>query len=244
MNAHPNDQKTLLRVRDLDVQLAQLAHQRSVSVEGAELESLAAEDSAANRARLEAHTVWEHARAELTKLESDVALVEARIKRDVELESQVSSAKDASGIEHELASLRERLAILEEAELAAMEAVEAAEATLAQFDAAAAERAARRAELEASRAAALADIDRAEAEVSADRRAIAATVEEALLAEYERRRARSGAGAGLLRQKTCGACSMVLTGVDFERVRQLPADAIATCPECDAILVRTEESGL
>jgi uncharacterized protein len=37
---------------------------------------------------------------------------------------------------------------------------------------------------------------------------------------------------------------MVLSGTDLSTIRQAAADAVVTCPECGAILVRTEESGL
>lgn len=244
MNAHPNDQRTLLRIAELDVQIGRFAHQLANSPLDSELASLADAEAASNRARLEAHVALEAVHTDLRKIESDVALVEARIAKDTALESSVSSAKDAAALEHELAALRERLSLLEDAELAAMEAVEAAQAAVDGIDAESADRGRRRAELEAQRASERADIERQRDEAEADRRAIAATVDAALMAEYERRRARTGAGAGLLRQKTCGACSMVLTGVDFERIRQFPADQVAHCPECDAILVRTEESGL
>ena len=46
------------------------------------------------------------ARAELDRLESDVALVDARTARDTERLAATSNAKEAQGLEHELASDR------------------------------------------------------------------------------------------------------------------------------------------
>jgi predicted nucleic acid-binding Zn-ribbon protein len=37
---------------------------------------------------------------------------------------------------------------------------------------------------------------------------------------------------------------MTLTGSDLEQVRAAPADDVVFCPDCGAILVRTEESGI
>ena len=66
-----------------------------------------------------------------------------------------------------------------------------------------------------------------------------------LLAFYEQRRVRGGGvGAALLRQRTCSGCTITLTGSDLERVRQAAPDELVLCPECDRILVRTDESGL
>ena len=64
-----------------------------------------------------------------------------------------------------------------------------------------------------------------------------------LLAAYERIAAR-GVGAGLLRRRACEACHMVLSGTDLQTLRQAADDDVVFCPECGAILVRTDESGL
>jgi predicted nucleic acid-binding Zn-ribbon protein len=37
---------------------------------------------------------------------------------------------------------------------------------------------------------------------------------------------------------------MVLSGTDLNTIRQAQDDDVVQCPECGAILVRTEESGL
>lgn len=244
MNAHPNDQRTLLRVQEYDNRLLQLAHQERTLPQDAELDALDAADSGIARERLEAHEAVEAVRTELRRVETDVELVQARIDRDRAREATVTSAKDAEGLEHEIASLQSRRALLEDAELELMERLEAAEAVLGEIDGRAAERADARSVLTAARLNRLADITRERAEVEADRRAVAATVAPELLAVFEQKGARGSVPVGLLRQKTCGACSIMLTGTDLERVRQQPADTVVMCPECDAILVRTEESGL
>jgi uncharacterized protein len=51
-------------------------------------------------------------------------------------------------------------------------------------------------------------------------------------------------GAALLRQRTCQGCNMTLTGSDLDTVRRSGPDDVLLCPECDRILVRTEESGI
>lgn len=244
MNAHPTEQKTLLRVQELDTRLLQLAHQARTLPQDSALAALDEADAAVVRDRLDAHTALEAARTEFGRLEADVELVRARIVKDTERESVVQSAKDASALEHEIASLRERLAVLEDAEVELLERVESCEAELALIDGRAQERRDARRVLEAERGERLAELERERDVTATDRRALAATLDAALLSQYESRRERTGVGAGLLRQKTCGACAIVLTGTDLERVRATAADVLVFCPECDAILVRTEESGL
>jgi len=53
-----------------------------------------------------------------------------------------------------------------------------------------------------------------------------------------------GNAAALLRARTCSGCTMTLTGSDLESVRSAAADEVVFCPDCGAILVRTEESGI
>lgn len=245
MNAHPHEQQTLLRVQELDNRLTQLARQLRQLPQDAQLAELDAADAATTRERAEAQGALDDVRTELRRIESDVELVNTRIARDSERELATSSTKDIAALEAELESLRRRLADLEDAELVVMQQVEDAEAAVTLIDGRAAERRDARAVLEAERASASAAIEAEQADVAADRRAIAATLAPELLALYEKKRERGGGiGAGLLRQKTCGACGVALNGNDLESVRKLAADALAFCPECDAILVRTEESGL
>lgn len=244
MNAHPTEQRTLLRLQELDTRALQLAHQERTLPQDAQLAELDVADGATARERLEAHTAAEAVRTEFARLEADVEVVKARIERDTARESAVASPKDLEALEHELGSLRARLSMLEDGELELMEQLEAAETELALIEGRAAERADARAVLDAARAERLAEIAAEREDVTADRRALAATIDPALLDEFEKRRARGAVAAGLLRQKTCGACSIELTGTDLERVRQQSAETLVFCPECDAILVRTEESGL
>lgn len=245
MNANPAEQRTLLRIQDLDSRTAQIARLLKSLPQDAQLAELRAADETRLRERAEAQGVLDDARAELRRIETDVEMVEARILRDTQREAGSASAKDVTALELEIDSLRRRKSELEDAELVVMERVEQAEAALAEIDARAEQRAEARLALEAERTEAQAALEREAGEAASDHRALAATIAADLLALYEQRRDRNaGVGAGLLRQRTCGACAMVLTGADLDRIRSLPDDALVQCPECESILVRTEESGL
>lgn len=245
MKATPSDQQELLRLQAVDTRLAQLAHRLGALPQTAALAELAEKDDAVRRSRAEAYGVLEDAKTELSRFESDVSLVEARIARDTDRLTHTSSVKDVNALEAELASLRKRLSDLEDAELVVMERVEQATSAVAAIDdeRAAIQVAQQALETERDEAAAGLATERSHAE--RDRDVIASGVPQALLAFYEQRRARGGGvGAALLRQRTCGGCTMTLTGSDLEAVRRAADDEVLQCPECDRILVRTDESGL
>ncbi|WP_438855945.1 zinc ribbon domain-containing protein [Agromyces sp. M3QZ16-3] len=245
MKASPADQEQLLRLQAIDTRLQQLAHRLRSLPQTAELASLGDRDTAVRGRRAEAIGALEDARAELGRIESDVEVVEKRIARDGDRLTHTSSMKDVQALEAELVSLRKRLSDLEDAELIVMEKVEAAEAHVAGIDRERAELAESTAALEAARDEAAGGLGTEREQAERDRGTIASTVPDDLLRFYEDRRVRGGGiGAALLRQRTCGGCTITLTGSDLEAVRRAADDEVVQCPECDRILVRTSESGL
>ncbi len=245
MKASPADQQELLRLQSLDTRLQQLAHRLGTLPQAAPLAELAQRDTAVRGTRAEAIGGLEDARAELKRLESDVAVVEARIARDGDRLQHTSSVKDVAALESELASLAKRLSDLEDQELVVMERVEAAEAVVAGIDEQRAAIAAETATLEADRGEASAGLATEREQTERDRGVVAGELPAELLALYEQRRSRGGGvGAALLRQRTCSGCTITLTGSDLESVRRAAPDDVLFCPECDRILVRTDESGL
>jgi predicted nucleic acid-binding Zn-ribbon protein len=58
-----------------------------------------------------------------------------------------------------------------------------------------------------------------------------------LLAIYDQRVIR-GVPVGKLLKSTCGACNMSLTSTALTALQRIPAQELARCPECTAILVR------
>ncbi|BDZ53195.1 zinc ribbon domain-containing protein [Agromyces marinus] len=245
MKASPADQEQLLRLQAIDTRLQQLAHRLRSLPQTAELAALGERDAAVRGRRAEAIGVLEDARTELGRIESDVEVVEKRIARDGDRLTHTSSMKDVQALEAELVSLRRRLSDLEDAELVVMEKVEAAESAVAAIDGERAELAEATAALEAARDEAAGGLGTEREHAERDRGAIAATVPDDLLRFYESLRVRgAGVGAALLRQRTCGGCTITLTGSDLESVRRSAPDEVRQCPECDRILVRTDESGL
>ena len=120
LKASPDDQALLLDLQALDTKLAQLDHRARSLPELATLAALATEGDALRVARLEQQGLLENVQLELSRLESDVQVVETRIARDSERLQASSSVKDVAALEQELSALRKRLDDLEEIELSVM----------------------------------------------------------------------------------------------------------------------------
>ena len=71
-----------------------------------------------------------------------------------------------------------------------------------------------------------------------------ASIPDDLLTLYEKQRERYGVGASHLRARVSSASGVELTGSDLETVRAAAPDEVVMCPDSNAILVRTGESGL
>ena len=243
MNASPEHQRILLDIADLDRRISQAERARTQPSQGARITELIAIRQEQLRELTSLTGTRDDARTELTRLESDVKLVEQRRARDTERLAAATNPKEAQALEHELASLAKRQSDLEDIELDVMAKVEEAEAAVAAqqalLDATTAEGSALTAQAKADVAAAT---ERG-AQLTRDRAAVAEQVPADLLAEYTRRAA-NNAGAALLTRGTCEGCRIVLPSTDLNEIRRAAEDAVVSCPECGCILVRTEESGL
>jgi len=244
LTASPADQKLLLDLQAFDTELQQLAHRERNLPERAVVEKLRDEAATMREFASERRGALEDARIELQRTEGDVTLVESRIARDSERLQGSSSVKDIQGLEHELSSLRDRLAALEEIELEVMEKVETLESELQSAQAALSEHEAQLAAAEQAIAAAIASIAVERERVSAERQQLAGRLPSDLVALYEKQRERYGTGASHLRARVSSASGVELTGSDLAAVRAAAPDAVLLCPDSNAILVRTDESGL
>lgn len=244
LKAAPDDQALLLDLQALDTKLGQLDHRAKSLPQHAVLTGIAAELATARHAALESTGAREDITAELSRLESDVQVVEARIARDTQRLEASSSVKDVAALEQELAALRKRRDDLEEIELTVMERLEEAETTSAAHAAAVDALVARQSEVEAERDAALAEIANERTHTAANRRTIEGKVPAELLALYEKQRSRYGFGASLLRFGVSSANGVKLLENELQVIRGLAPDDVYICPSSDAILVRTDESGL
>ncbi|MCW3494601.1 zinc ribbon domain-containing protein [Microbacterium sp. SSM24] len=243
MNASPADQLRLVEVAGLDARIRQADHARRNPPQAARVQELLAQRQTLSQELTARLGSRDDLRAELSRIESDVAVVDARSARDAGRLATSSNSKEAQGLESELASLARRKSDLEDAELEVMERLEQADASVAAQEALIAETNAQGAELSAEAKRVVAEATAAFDAATRDRAALAGSVPADLLAEYEKLAVRS-AGAAILRARTCEGCNMVLSGTDLNALRQAAEDAVVYCPECGSILVRTYDSGL
>ena len=246
MKADPTEQQRLLDLAAEDVALTQLAHRRRTLPEEAAVEAAAEAERAFAVDVVRAETEVRDLDREQTRLEADVETVRQREDRDQRLiDSGSTSAKDITGLQHELESLKRRQGDLEDQVLELMERRETAEAALA-----AAREGQQNAQADLERAVqlrddALADIADSTARHESARAGVAGALEPALLALYDRVRTHTGTtGAALLKARQCQGCRIELNGREFATVRNADPAEVVRCDNCGRILVRTAESGL
>ncbi|PTW91657.1 hypothetical protein C8A06_1389 [Microbacteriaceae bacterium MWH-Ta3] len=174
----------------------------------------------------------------------DIAVAMARIERDRSLESAEQSAKDVQALEHEIASLEIRVSLLTDQQAVILANLE--DATRELLDARIA-RDGYHAEQEFGRAdarATVTSLDGIEAELRAERRQVISSIPADLAALYERQFERYGYGASHLQGYVTSATGVTLTEADLDRIRRASSDDVLMCPDSNAILVRTKDSGL
>ena len=238
-----------LQARLLDLAACDLAIQRAAASlrslpETLHIPTLEAAVEEIKSRRHDAMIEKENIQAELTRAESDVTLVEARIHKDDERLTHTSSAKDAQGLEHELESLRKRRSDLEDIELAIMERLEQADSVLTGLIAELATADEALTDARAQYTAQSAALDAEAATQRATRESIVTILPDDLYALYERQRERYGVGASHLRGGVSSASGVALTESDLQDIRRSAPEEVVMCPDSNAILVRTAESGL
>ena len=244
LKASPEVQALLLDLQALDTKLAQLDYRAKSLPEHAVIAGLTATADTLRVTLGEQSGAVEDIEIELGRIESDVAVVETRRKRDGERLQASSSVKDVAALEQELAALAKRLGDLEEIELTVMERLEEQQAAVASTTTHLETISAQVAEAEATRDASLATISQERGTTAADRAAIQGKLPAELLDLYERQRARYGTGASLLRGGVSLASGVKLLEDELQKIRAAAPDDVLICPSSDAILIRTGESGL
>jgi len=244
VKATPEHQHRLLAIADLDRRIAQTERARTTPAQGARINELAAQRQQQLGELTALAGALDDAKAELARLESDVALAAQRRDRDAQRLATTTDPKQAQALESEIDTLGRRISMLEDSELDVMGRVEEAQAAVDAQQALIDQTQAEGAQLTAAAKAEMAAAATEGEHLTRDRAAVAGEVPAELVAEYERRTARGGVGVGLLRRRICEGCQMVLAGSELNAVRAAAPDDVVSCPECGGILVRTDESGL
>jgi len=231
----------LLTLQNHDSAADRLRHRKATLPERAELE-----------ARRVAHSELEARRAEVAgrrdvelreerRLDDEVRSLEAKAKAvDTKMYSgTVSSPKELQAMQADIDQLRRHAGELEDEELEVLVRRETLDSEVAELEAAQAALAAEVESLVAAIAAQEQEIDAELAAEEAARAALAPDIPAATLRLYDQIRVGNrGVGVARLVGMNCQACHLSLPATEVDRIRHLPADAMARCEHCGAILVR------
>jgi len=232
--------EALLLVQEHDTARDRLRHRRATLPERAELDA-----RTANLRTLDAQTRAVRGQRDVVladekRLDDESRSIGARADEgDAKLYSgTVSSPRELQAMQADIEMLRKQRSDLEDQELEVMEAREQLDAQIATLDA---DSAVVRAEIERLQgviAAAEAEIDEELAKEDTARAQQASAVPDALIADYERRRAQNkGAGAARLVGTSCTACHLSIPSTEAENIRKGAGAVVAYCDNCGAILV-------
>ena len=230
----------LLALQEHDTALDRLRHRRAALPERRELEMRTSELGAQQSARATVRTRWDEVHGEERRLDDEARSIEVHAAEvDKRLYSgTISSPRELQAIQADLEMLRRQLSDLEDQELEVMEQRETLDEQLAGLDASITSLETSAQQLREAIAAGEAEIDSEIAHEAAMRAEVAAPLPEALLRDYERRRAQNkGAGAARLVGTTCQACHLTIPSTEAEHIRRAAGSEVAYCDNCGAILV-------
>jgi predicted nucleic acid-binding Zn-ribbon protein len=230
-------QSALLRLAEIDLEIAQIKHEITTAIDSKELEAMRSELANVAGELIAARTNVENLEATQRRADDDLHMVEQRIARDNERLNQTSSSKDAQGIQSEIESLTRRKNELEDTELAVLAELE--EATKIHKGIAD-----RRDHINNSMNALQAEIQLKVDELksrgrklTADKEIVVGKITAEVLEAYELLAKRQIA-VGQVLNRSCSACRMGLTASAIDALSDLAADEIGYCPECQAMMVR------
>ena len=232
--------EALLIVQEHDTARDRLRHRRASLPERTELESVATQLRATEVQAADVRAERDRVLANERRLDDEARSIGAHADdADKRLYSgAVASPRELQALQADVEMLRKQRSQIEDRELEVMEARETLDAQLASLDERAAQLGADIVRLQAIIAATEQEIDGELAEEDAAWNAAAASVPEALMADYQRRRAQNrGAGAARLVGTTCGACHLSIPSTEAERIRRAAGAEVAYCDNCGAILV-------
>ena len=236
-----SDLERLLNLQANDTAADQLRHRRATLPQRAAIAELDRRQSALEEEISEPRSERDGLAREQRRLEDEIATVEGKAAHvDKQLyDGSLTSPKEAQALQADLESLKRRQSALEDEVLELMERVEPLDERLAAASVVLADLAEERRALQATLAEAEAAIDVEIAEVASARQSLVDAVPAALVSEYERiRGGAGGVGVARLQGATCLGCHISLAAAEVDRLKRLPSEEIAQCPDCGRLLVR------
>ncbi|MCW2653975.1 MAG: Zn-ribbon protein nucleic acid-binding protein [Mycobacterium sp.] len=243
MKAAVDQQRSLAELVELDAELSRMAHRRSHLTEQLRYEEVQADHRAANDRLAALRLALEDVGAQVSRFEAEIDAVRQREDRDRSLlQSGTPHAKQLSELQHELETLQRRQASLEDSLLEVMERREELQQDQARELDEIDQLETELADAQRGRDAALGEIDAIRRDRGERRAQLVAGLDNDLVALYERQRAATGVGAGVLLGRRCGACRIELDRGELARISAAAEDEVLRCPECNTILLRIKGS--
>ena len=237
MKASENQQAELLGLANLDLEISRTRTYLTNLTSGNSFSDLRSAQRDCAAQLIESRNALDQVELDLARAEADLKLVEQRIEKDAAALNATSSSKDAQGIQSELETLKKRKSELEDLELAILERKDEVEAT---YKTVLTDKQAIDEELAAKESANEAEIMKLRSGLdlsTAQRSQQASRIDAELIALYEKKSSR-GLAVGRLLGRECGACRMTIGATALAEINAMPRDEIATCPDCQAILIR------
>ena len=237
MKASESQQADLLSLGNLDIEIGRIRRNIASLSSGEAFVELRGTQREHAARLIDSQNQLDSVNLELARAEADLKLVEDRIAKDNQRLLQTSSPKDAQGIQSELETLIRRKSELEDLELAVLEKKEEVEANhrtvssdKQQVDEELAQNESQN-ETELLKARSGLDL------LVQQRAQQASRLDTELVELYEKKLSR-GPAIGRLINRECGACRMTIGATMLTEISALARDEIATCPDCQAILIR------
>lgn len=239
MKASPSDQLQILDIQRMDFALATLAHKLATLPEIGELLAISQRQAVVRDLAIAAQTQISDIGRELLRSEADVEQVVLRLEKDEKrLGDGSSGPKELEKLQHEIGTLQNRRAELEEVELEIMMRIDSIKDRLNELRIEEQLLNEQASELTQRKDLAAAAFQSEIATITDERLATANGVEKTLLDLYEKIRSNSGTGAAALKEGRCDGCHLAINSVELSRIKSIDADEVVRCEECRCILVR------
>jgi uncharacterized protein len=240
LDAPLEEQRALLQLQAHDSAIDRLNHRRDSLPEIARVAELADALAAVDQLTAERDGNLATVQHDQARLEHEIEMITTKAHNEEAraASGRVTSPKELTAIQEEVASLKRRQVTLEDELLELMERREALEGELAELAIRREGFTAEQAEVTKARDAALVEIDRELDGERAARDRVAPSVGEPLRALYDQIRSRQGGiGAAALVGNSCQGCRVSMSPVELAAVRKLPPEEIKRCENCRRILV-------
>ena len=237
LNATKQEQQALLELARLELELSRANSALRVLDKNVEVGAAREAQLESAESLLDAHAKLERLQGELTKVLADIELVNQRIVQDQSKAKAVNSERELKAVEAELESLATRKGLLEDNQLNLLQEIEDSAKSIELLTET-------RSELNQKLEVLLKQVqDQVDSlgaqatELGNKRESVAKEISGILLEAY-RRKAERGVPVGQTLGRDCSACRLAINGVEFDAMMALPEDALPTCPNCDAFIIR------